>query len=90
MIIDFQLEEVSQIDIDRSVLEFLETSKLQPSEGLKSWKKIGRFAHIFAGTLQIGILAFFIKIDFELRLLSFSEKMSVSTNEFFTPYLSVF
>ena len=71
---DYQLVEVRKVDIDRSVFEWSDKrAKYEPSEGLTSWKKLGRFAHIVACTLQQGLLVSFIKIDGELKLISFSE-----------------
>ncbi len=70
---DFQLVEIREVDIDRSVFEWIVIrAKVEPSEGLTSWKKLGRFAHIVACTLQQGLLVSF-KPDIELRLISFSE-----------------
>jgi hypothetical protein len=71
---DFQLVEVREVDIGRSVFEWSDKSaKYEPSEGLTSWNKLGRFAHIVACTLQQGLLVSFYKQDIELRLISFSE-----------------
>ena len=71
---DYQLVEVREVDIGRSFFEWNDMSaKSQPSEGLTSWKKLGRFAHIVACTLQQGLLVSVFKRDLELRLISFSE-----------------
>ena len=73
---DFQLVEVREVDIDRSVFECtlkIAKSELEPSEGLTSWKKLGRFAHIVACTLQQGLLVSFFKPDIESELITFSE-----------------
>jgi hypothetical protein len=66
--------EVREVDIDRSVFEwFFKRAKCEPSEGLTSWKKLGRFAHIVACTLQQGLLVSFFKPDIESELITFSE-----------------
>ena len=71
---DYQLVEVREVDIGRSVFEWIvKSAKPQPSEGLTSWKKLGRFAHIVACTLQQGLLVSFMKRDIEYGLISFSE-----------------
>ena len=80
---DYQLVEVRKVDIDdidRSVFEdilmrewIMIIAKVEPSEGLTSWKKLGRFAHIVACTLQQGLLVSFFNRDIELGLISFSE-----------------
>jgi hypothetical protein len=72
---DYQLVEVREVDIGRSVFEriVIRATKFEPSEGLTSWKKLGRFAHIVACTLQQGLLVSLFKPDIELGLISFSE-----------------
>ena len=67
--------EVREVDIGRSIFEWIvkSASKYEPSEGLTSWKKLGRFAHIVACTLQQGLLVSFFKPDIESELITFSE-----------------
>ena len=61
----FQLPEVREEDIDMHVFDCFATNKLEPGEGLTSWKNLEGLVHIVVFTLRPILEGSFPKRDFE-------------------------